>query len=686
MSYQSALRVRLVILVALVAVLTACASPSESTGAQAAPTAASASPTPTFLTRISNSVDAWDKAIFGLVTFVLKAIATVVAIGLIVWLVKEIKRDQLVVPDLNNSSGDATLDKMVDGLSQLGRERLIRQMESLDRVVKDHIKRVGPTSLQDSRQRDLDAMPFPKELPTDLAKDIGDALKDADQKQAGAVVRMLGLVIGRRRTTISGILQRGSWPRAATSPPTRPSERLGITLEIADLANTTRTLVRTVWETPPIALTPTMPVTPVLAQAEPRADATADQHPPTLHDALIDAGLPPELASVVGDWLEGFGMLRQPILAQVLASIAERRQAVADPKQVQAKEGDAAAETAARALHAIGQVYEAAGAFTQARSQYEEALKKLQTYQPALDSLRGVLRNDRPIATRYAALFDPASRWIAVELLRRKMEVPPKTVAEAGRSRYQAQVHNFIGALNLANGQTSAPFFYDLAEQDFRRASELQPDWHAPYQNLGDTFRFRTATVAPGDQSDLAREALLQYETAWARAGRIQDGEIQRLVKRQITMAEIRAVQLVPDYVPEDGTALQMPDLSPDWDVAGEQDLHLLYRLATTYAVGGEAIGRPEENLRKARRFLAYCLTRDTKRTLWPWADYDSDLEAVRVGLKQLKHEIARGSIRGTDFSKVSGPELEAEVDRILARCPAYWPPAPAEPAEHRPG
>jgi hypothetical protein len=202
----------------------AAASPSPSPSATATP--------PPLGSTIGERVGAWNDAAvsFGLAVLtwlVLLPLAVIVGSWIVVAVVRRvaraIDRDQLVVLDLGDATGDDEIKSAITGLSYALRERI---HEASDQLVKD-LK--ADRSRHDKGEL-LDAPPPRRAADTELS-DLVTALKDSAPDQAKSVLGAVAAVLPRRGKQVTPILQRLG----------QPPYRVGLSVEITDLGDPART-------------------------------------------------------------------------------------------------------------------------------------------------------------------------------------------------------------------------------------------------------------------------------------------------------------------------------------------------------------------------------------------------------------------------------------------------------------
>lgn len=155
-------------------------------------------------------------------------------------------------------------------------------------------------------------------------------------------------------------------------------------------------------------------------------------------------------------------------------------------------------------FYTLGQFYEQRGALDEARTQYENALRKQPDYEAAQEAFKRALGKRETIEDRYLDLIEQAARWLAIELSRRSLEKSEQSIGRhikllfdwirhhskhEQRPNYQAQLYNFIGSFHLTSAFTyRGEFFYQEAIDLFKQAIASDKLWFQPYENLADAY------------------------------------------------------------------------------------------------------------------------------------------------------------------------------------------------------
>lgn len=83
----------------------------------------------------------------------------------------------------------------------------------------------------------------------------------------------------------------------------------------------------------------------------------------------------------------------------------------------------------AHAYYILGHLYEGRGALEEAKTQYENALEKLPTYDDAKDALRRVLDVRKTLEDRYLELTEPMAYWLAIQIAERSLEDEEQSIS-----------------------------------------------------------------------------------------------------------------------------------------------------------------------------------------------------------------------------------------------------------------
>ncbi len=260
---------------------------------------------------------------------------------------------------------------------------------------------------------------------------------------------------------------------------------------------------------------------------------------------------------------------------------------------------------------------------------------------------------------RYRLLLRTANRWLAIELSRREMIAPiPWFYFGKKRNHYQAQIHNFFGVLNQASAQTHGKLFYRLAIDDLKESIKLEPNWYKSYDNLAETY----SLLGRGEKGDkknyYLKSAITFYNDAFKK---VADPIIQQRIKVGSAIAKLLTQE--ENLIQE--AKQEMQNLASNLDATTIVNHRLLYHLACWYAIAS-GLGILEEGEKKARRYLAYSLVRETNHDFWEWTGKDPDLEGIRENFTELKGLLSKKLDEVPELSKFAGEKFSQPITEIL--------------------
>ena len=186
---------------------------------------------------IAQSLETFNNSI----TKILLFLGQIILILLILMIIQRIlfliwnRSSQLVIDNFSNASGDEELDSVLTGLSQLARERLVREMKGVHYRLKEHVDKVAPRTY-----RPADRLPLPQATPDQRLTNLVDSLNEFTPDQIDPVVQLLNVVFPTYGTKVTSILQSQG----------NDYEKVGITFEITDIEGHLASKLYTVWELP----------------------------------------------------------------------------------------------------------------------------------------------------------------------------------------------------------------------------------------------------------------------------------------------------------------------------------------------------------------------------------------------------------------------------------------------------
>ncbi len=425
---------------------------------------------------------------------------------------------------------------------------------------------------------------YPRETPDQSLNELTSSLKDLAPDQFKSFLGFIGAAFPRRGIRVVSDLQRQN----------NMPGKLGISFELEDMRNQQDRDLCTIWE-------------------------------------------PTTQGTTAGD-------LQQPAAAspgQSLPSRKEQRRA----SKVDTKTEPSAEEKEAKALCKLGALYEEDGDLQQAKSRYEDALKKQPTSVEAHEALKRVLQKERTLVERYNVLLDPAVRWLALQIDRRGW-LAKKFTFGGDQEGYLADVHNYFGVLYQTSGPTYGSIFYHLAVEDFESAMKHRRNWYKPYMQLAVTYSFMGREEQTHKRDVLQRKALREYDRALRRV-RPEEQKVADAVKvgRAIVQLLSRNDDLKAQAVREIERIEKSENVIEKLLRTTDKDVSLLYNLACWYSMAYGQKVEIADAKEISLRYLTYSLARDHKRKLWDWADNDPDLKPIRDsipgGLTSLKDELS---------------------------------------------
>lgn len=334
----------------------------------------------------------------------------------------------------------------------------------------------------------------------------------------------------------------------------------------------------------------------------------------------------------------------------------------------------------ALACYTLGQIYEQRRALDQAKTQYEDALKKQPDYAAAKDALKRILEKRKTLEERYDELMDPAIYWLAIELARRALEDDARrighrfrrSILEGGEQsiHYLAQLYNFIGYFHQNGGQSweQFPEFYGMAIEDFNKAISSDGNWFQPYENRALTYVMRVLRKADKKKllalSDDSKNDLYKASADYDLAIKLfQKYALESFVPREKEDEAKRrlevgrsTVQLMLGNLAE--AIDKMKAIREGWDLKMERSSRLLYNFASWYGLADNLPDDQKEvvansvpsNERKtfidarraARRYVIYSLAREPG--LWDGASTDPNFTSIstKEGWDNLKGALLR--------------------------------------------
>ncbi|PMB17282.1 hypothetical protein, partial [Fischerella thermalis] len=187
--------------------------------------------------KLSDTLAAVDKELTTVVFFLAKIVVFLLSLLVIQRILVLIiyRSSQLIIDNFSNATGADEIESVLPGLSQLTREKLIREMKGVHQRVKQHIEKLGPETY-----RPPDKLPLPRSTPDQRLADLVASLNEFTPDQIDPVVQLLKVIFPPFGTKVTCILQSQG----------DDHERIGMTFEITDIEGRVASVLYTVWESP----------------------------------------------------------------------------------------------------------------------------------------------------------------------------------------------------------------------------------------------------------------------------------------------------------------------------------------------------------------------------------------------------------------------------------------------------
>ena len=186
------------------------------------------------VTKLTDDIEVVEKNATKVVFILVKVLAALLSLLIIDRIILLIfyRSSQLIIDNFTNASADE-LDKVLPGLSQLARERLVREMKGVRQRVKQHIITQGPENY-----RPPDKFALPQSTSDQRLADLVASLNEFTPDQIDPVVHMLKVIFPPYGTKVTSILQSQG----------KEYDRLGITFEITNIEGRLSSKLYTIWE------------------------------------------------------------------------------------------------------------------------------------------------------------------------------------------------------------------------------------------------------------------------------------------------------------------------------------------------------------------------------------------------------------------------------------------------------
>ncbi len=186
------------------------------------------------VTKLTDDLEVAEKNVTRIFIILVKVVAANLSLLIVYRLIFMLfqRSSQLIVDNFINAS-DAEMDKVLPGLSQLARERLVGEMKGVRQRMKEHIINQGPQTYHPP-----DKLPLPQTCPDQRLGDLVTSLSEFTPEQMHPAVKMLKVIFPPLGTKVTSILQSQG----------KEYDRLGITFEITNIEGRLSSKLYTVWE------------------------------------------------------------------------------------------------------------------------------------------------------------------------------------------------------------------------------------------------------------------------------------------------------------------------------------------------------------------------------------------------------------------------------------------------------
>jgi tetratricopeptide (TPR) repeat protein len=213
------------------------ATPTVTPTTTVAPKSSQSNKVKTSERKLSDTLEAVDKELTSVVFFLAKIVVFLLSLLVIqrILLLIIYRSSQLIIDNFSNATGADEIDSVLPGLSQLTREKLIREMKVVHQRVKQHIEKLGPQTY-----RPPDNLPLPRSTPDQRLANLVASLNEFTPDQIDPVVQLLKVIFPPFGTKVTCILQSQG----------EEHKRLGMTFEITDIEGRVASVLYTIWESP----------------------------------------------------------------------------------------------------------------------------------------------------------------------------------------------------------------------------------------------------------------------------------------------------------------------------------------------------------------------------------------------------------------------------------------------------
>ncbi|MEM1392620.1 MAG: hypothetical protein AAGG00_04870 [Cyanobacteria bacterium P01_H01_bin.150] len=185
--------------------------------------------------KVIANLDKVDESFNRIVFFLAKVVIILLSLIVIHRIVVLIsfRSSQLVIDNFTNASGAEGMEFVLPGLSQLGRERLVREMKGVHQRLKEHISSSGLRTY-----RRPDKLPLPQATPDERLSNLVASLNDFTPDKIDPLLNLLRIIFPPYGTKVTSILQSQG----------EDYNRLGITFEVTDIQGRGASRLYTIWE------------------------------------------------------------------------------------------------------------------------------------------------------------------------------------------------------------------------------------------------------------------------------------------------------------------------------------------------------------------------------------------------------------------------------------------------------
>lgn len=181
------------------------------------------------------NLDRVDKSFNRIVFFLAKLVIILLSIAVIqrIIILVTSRSSQLIIDNFANASGAEGMEFVLPGLSQLGRERLVREMKGVHQRLKEHINSNGLRTY-----RRPDKLPLPQTTPDERLSNLVASLNEFTPDEIDPLVSLLKIIFPPYGTKVTSILQSQG----------EDYNRLGITFEVTNIQGHGTSKLYTIWE------------------------------------------------------------------------------------------------------------------------------------------------------------------------------------------------------------------------------------------------------------------------------------------------------------------------------------------------------------------------------------------------------------------------------------------------------